>query len=71
MYSYISMVHQKYLQSKVYYISMYRCKNCYVDGQRDEHMDRFFDCLNVRNTTEKKKKLKPFLEPYCDLNDSK
>ena len=32
-------------------------------------MDRFFDCLNVRNTEEHKIKLKSFLRPYRNLND--
>ena len=27
-------------------------------------MDRFFDCMNSRNTVEGEKKLKPYLEPY-------
>ena len=31
-------------------------------------MDRFFDCLNVRNTEEHKIKLKEFLKRYKDVN---
>ena len=27
-------------------------------------MDKFFDCLNVKNTVEHKLKNKPFLKPY-------
>ena len=34
-------------------------------------MDRFFDCLNVRNTEEHKVKLKEFLKPYKDVNDAR
>ena len=33
-------------------------------------MNRFFDCLNVRNTEEHKVKLKEFLKPYKDVNDA-
>ena len=32
-------------------------------------MDKFFDCLNVRNTEEHKIKLKSFLRPYSKVND--
>ena len=32
-------------------------------------MDKFFDCLNVRNTEEHKIKLKSFLRPYSNVND--
>ena len=32
-------------------------------------MDSFFDCCNVRNQQEGKKKRKPFLEPYRSVND--
>ena len=32
-------------------------------------MDKFFDCLNVRNTTEHALKRKPFLQPYSDVED--
>ena len=32
-------------------------------------MDKFFDCLNVRNQIEDIKKRKSFLQPYTDLND--
>ena len=32
-------------------------------------MDKFFDCLNVRNLTEYIKKRKPNLEPYTDASD--
>ena len=34
-------------------------------------MDRFFDCLNVRNTEEHKVKFKEFLKPYKDANDAR
>ena len=34
-----------------------------------EMLDNFFDCLNVRSLTESKKKRKPFLTPYEDVND--
>jgi len=33
--------------------------------------DGFFDCCNVRNQLEGKKKRKTFLEPYRDVNDSR
>ena len=32
-------------------------------------MDKFFDCLNVRNTEEHKINLKSFLRPYRNVND--
>ena len=32
-------------------------------------MDKFFDFLNVRNTTEHVLKRKPFLQPYSDVED--
>ena len=32
-------------------------------------MDKFFDCLNVRNTTEHVFKRKPFSMPYSDIDD--
>ena len=32
-------------------------------------MDKFFDCLNVRNTTEDVFKRKPFLMSYSDIDD--
>ena len=32
-------------------------------------MDKFFDCLNVRNTEEHKIKLKSFLRRYRNIND--
>ena len=34
-------------------------------------MDDFFDCLNVRNTTEHKTKIKPNLKPYSDPDDER
>ena len=34
-----------------------------------EKVDKFFDCLNVRNQMEGIKKRKPFLEPYRSVND--
>ena len=36
-----------------------------------EMMDTFFDCLNVRSTTEHQKKRKPFLAPYRCENDER
>ena len=36
-----------------------------------EMADTFFDCLNVRNTEEGKRKLKPFLKPYSSVNDER
>ena len=32
-------------------------------------MDKFFDCLNDRNTTECTTKRKPSLKPYSDVDD--
>lgn len=32
-------------------------------------MDKFFDCVNARSTVEAKKKVKPELEAYTDLQD--
>ena len=32
-------------------------------------MDKFFDCLNVKNTVEHKVKNKPFLKPYDSVDD--
>ena len=34
-------------------------------------MDKFFDCLNVRNTVEHHFNRKPFLKPYDSVNDSR
>ena len=34
-------------------------------------MDAFFDCLNVRSTTEYQKKRKPFLAPYRSDDDER
>ena len=36
-----------------------------------EMVDGFFDCLNVRSTTEHQKKRKPFLAPYRDSQDGR
>ena len=36
-----------------------------------EYMDKFFDCLNVRNQIEGVKKRKSFLQPYTNLNDER
>ena len=36
-----------------------------------ELMDQFFDCMNVRNCTEHKTKLKPFLKPYTSIEDER
>ena len=36
------------------------------------HMfDRFFDCMNVRNSREAIIKIKPFLKPYESINDER
>ena len=35
------------------------------------HMDRFFDCMNVRSTTEADKKRKPDLAPYRSVDDGR
>ena len=36
------------------------------------HMfDRFFDCMNVRNSREAIIKIKPFLKPYGSINDER
>ena len=34
-------------------------------------MDKFFDCLNVRNKKEHEQKKKPFLKPYESVNDER
>ena len=34
-------------------------------------VDKFFECLNVRNTTEHKLKRKPFLKPYHSVDDER
>lgn len=34
-------------------------------------MDKFFDCLNVKNTTEHALKRKPFLRPYESVDDER
>ena len=34
-------------------------------------MDKFFDCMNVRNTKEHLLKRKPFLKPYSSLTDER
>ena len=34
-------------------------------------VDGFFDCLNVRNTTEHQRKRKPFLAPYTSVDDER
>lgn len=34
-------------------------------------MDKFFDCMNVRNTKEWNLKQKPFLKPYSSVNDER
>ena len=34
-------------------------------------MDKFFDCLNVRNTVEHEFKRKPFLKPYDSVDDER
>ena len=36
-----------------------------------EMVDGFFDCLNVRSTTEHQRKKKPFLAPYRDSQDGR
>ena len=33
-------------------------------------LDKFFDCLNVRNTTEHITERKPLLKPYCSIDDA-
>ena len=34
-------------------------------------LDKFFDCLNVRDTTERITKRKPLLKPYCSIDDAR
>ena len=34
-------------------------------------LDKFFDCLNAKNTVEASTKCKPFLKPYNSLNDER
>lgn len=36
-----------------------------------EMVDSFFDCLNVRSTSEHQRKRKPFLAPYSSLHDER
>ena len=36
-----------------------------------EMVDGFFDCLNVRSTTEHQRKRKPFLDPYTSVDDER
>jgi hypothetical protein len=36
-----------------------------------EMMDSFFDCLNVRSTSEHQRKRKPFLAPYTSTQDAR
>ena len=36
-----------------------------------EMIDGFFDCLNVRSTTEHQRKRKPFLAPYTSVDDER
>ena len=36
-----------------------------------EMVDSFFDCLNVRSTTEHQRKRKPFLAPYTSVEDQR
>lgn len=36
-----------------------------------EMVDGFFDCLNVRSTTEHQRKRKPFLAPYTSTDDAR
>ena len=36
-----------------------------------EMVDSFFDCLNVRSTTEHQRKRKPFLAPYTAVDDER
>ena len=36
-----------------------------------EMIDGFFDCLNVRSTTEHQRRRKPFLAPYRDVHDNR
>ena len=36
-----------------------------------ELMDQFFVCMNVRNCTEHKTKLKPFLKPHTSIEDER
>ena len=36
-----------------------------------EMVDGFFDCPNVRSTTEHQRKRKPFLAPYLDSQDGR
>ena len=40
-------------------------------SQLCENMDKFFDCLNVRNQLEGVKKRKPFLLPYRSVEDER
>lgn len=56
---------------------MYSALTLYNDEQTSETQkfvkmfDRFFDCLNVRCTSEGRQKRKPDLRPYRDPNDSR
>ena len=34
-------------------------------------LDKFFECLNVRNLAEYERKRKPMLVPYTDVNDER
>ena len=35
------------------------------------YFDKFFDCMNVRSTTEWRKKKKPNLKPYTSIEDER
>lgn len=40
-------------------------------AQLCEMVDSFFDCLNVRSTSEHQRKRKPFLAPYTSVHDER
>ena len=52
-------------------LRLYGNANSAATAQLCEMMDKFFDCANVRSTTEGERNLKPFLKPYTDINDER
>ncbi len=49
----------------------YYSKDTLGTSELCEKMDKFFDCLNVRNQVEGTRKRKPFLMPYYSINDER
>ena len=71
-YRYVTMTTLQVLSSSVASALNYYGEDETMETQTFvRNFDRFFDCMNVRSTSESFLKLKPDLQPYRDPGDSR